>query len=64
MGDDLAFARPLVVEIDVFQGFASGEAGGSDAALAAVGLADSDLALQAGDQELVVGPRFLAGPLG
>jgi hypothetical protein len=36
----------------------------ADAALAAVGLAGSDLALQAGGQELLVAPALGAGPLG
>jgi hypothetical protein len=55
VGDDLAFEGRLVVEIEVFQGPASGEAGGADAALAAVGLADGDLALQADDGLAQVG---------
>ena len=40
------------------------EPGGADAALAAVGLAGGDLALQAGGEELLVGPGLGAGPLG
>jgi hypothetical protein len=38
------------------QGLAGGEARGADAALAAAGLVDGDVALQAGGQELLVGP--------
>ena len=40
------------------------EPGGADAALAAVGLAGGDLALQAGGEELLVGPGLGPGPLG
>src|SRR4051794_16679690 len=37
-----------VVEVELLQALAGGEAGGADATLAAVGLAGGDLALQAG----------------
>ena len=60
----LAFEAAGVLEVEVLQRLAGGEAGGADAALAAVGLAGGDLALQARDQELLVGPGLLAGPLG
>ena len=40
------------------------EPGGADAALTAVGLPGGDLALQAGDQELLVGPGLGPGPFG
>src|SRR4029453_10054509 len=38
--------------------------GSADGAFAAVGLSGGDLALQAGGQELLVGPAFGAGSLG
>jgi hypothetical protein len=38
--------------------------GGADAAFAAVGFAGGDLTLQAGGEELLVGPRFGLGPFG
>ena len=41
---------------------AGGEPGGADAALTAVGLPRGDLALQAGDQELLMGPGLGSGP--
>src|SRR5206468_9198826 len=53
-----------VVVVELLQALASGEAGGADAAFAAVGLAGGDLALQAGGQELLMGPALGAGPLG
>jgi hypothetical protein len=43
-----------VVEVELLQALAGREPGGADAALPAVGLAGGDLALQAGDQELLV----------
>ena len=64
MGDDLAFEGPLVVEAEVLQALAGGKPGGTDAAFAAVGLAGGDLALQARGEELLMRPRFGAGPLG
>src|SRR5262249_50419757 len=64
VGDDLAFEPAGVVEVELFQALAGGEAGGADAAFAAVGLAGGDLAGQAGGQELLMGPRFGPGPLG
>jgi hypothetical protein len=60
----VAFQPAGVVEVELLQGLAGGESGGADAALAAVGLPCGDLALQAGGQELLVGPALGAGPLG
>ncbi len=60
----LAFEAAGVVEVELLQALAGGEPGGADAALAAVGLPGGDLALQAGDQELLVGPGLGPGPLG
>ena len=53
-----------MVEVEVLQGFAGGEPGGADAALAAVGIPGGDLALQARGEELLMGPGLGAGPLG
>jgi len=43
-----------VVEVEVFQRFAGREPGGADPAFAAVGFPGGDLALQAGDEELLM----------
>ena len=64
VGDQVAFEAAGVVEVELLQALAGGEPGGADAALAAVGLPGGDLALQAGDQELLVGPGLGAGPFG
>ena len=64
MRDDLAFEPAGVVEVELFQGLAGREPGRADPALAAVRLAGRYLALQAGDQELLMGPALGAGPLG
>ena len=53
-----------MVEVELLQALAGREPGGPDAALAAVGLPGGDLALQAGDQELLVRPGLGPGPLG
>jgi hypothetical protein len=47
-----------VVEVELLQHFAGWEAGRSDAGLTAVRLPGGDLPLQAGDQELLMGPRL------
>ena len=64
VGDQVAFEAAGVVEVELLQGLAGREPGGADPALAAVGLPGGDLALQAGDQELLVGPGLGAGPFG
>jgi len=64
VGDDVAFERALVVEVEVLEGLAGREPGGPDAELAAVGLAGGDLPLQAGGEELLMGPALGPGPLG
>ena len=64
VGDQVAFEAAGVVEVELLQALAGREPGGADAALAAVGLAGGDLALQAGDQELLMGPGLGAGPFG
>jgi hypothetical protein len=53
-----------VVEVELLQALAGREAGVTDAAFAAVGFSGGDLALQAGGQELLVGPALAASPLG
>jgi hypothetical protein len=62
--DGVALEAAGVVVVELLQALAGREAGGADAALAAVGLAGGDLALQAGGQELLMGPGLGAGPLG
>ncbi len=52
-----------MVEVEL-QGLAGREPGGRDPALAAVRVAGGDLALQARDQEFLMGPGLGAGPLG
>jgi hypothetical protein len=53
-----------VVEVELLQGLAGREPRGPDPAFPAVAFAGSDLALQAGDQELLMGPVLGAGSLG
>lgn len=62
VGDHVSFQRPLVVEIELFNGFAGGEAGGADTQLPTVGLSCCHLPFQAGGQELLVGPLLGLGP--
>ncbi len=62
VGDHLPFEAALMVEIEVFDALAGGEAGGSDPILAAMVLAGCHLPFQAGRKELFVGPAFLPGP--
>jgi hypothetical protein len=62
--NDLAFEGAGVVVVELLQALAGGEARGADAALAAVGVAGGDLALQAGGEELLMGPALGPGPLG
>jgi hypothetical protein len=62
--DHLPLQRTGMVEVELLQALARREAGGADAALAAVGLAGGDLALQAGSQELLMGPALSAGAFG
>ena len=64
VGDGLPVQAAGVVEVELLEGLAGREAGGADAALAAVGLAGGDLALQARGEELLVRPGRLPGPLG
>ena len=64
MRDGLPAQAAGVVEVELFQRLAGREPGGPDPALAAVGLAGGDLALQAGDEELLMGPVLSPGPLG
>lgn len=47
---------PLVVEVEVLEGLGGREAGGRDAALAAVVLAGAHLPLKARREELLVAP--------
>jgi hypothetical protein len=61
VGDDLAFERTGVVEVELLQALAGREAGGADAALPAVGLAGGDLTLQAGEAAHAPFARWCAG---
>ena len=58
------FQSAGVVEVEVLQALAGGEPGGADATLTAVGFAGGDLTLQAGGEELFMGPGLIAGTLG
>ena len=60
--DQVAFESAGVVEVELLEALAGREPGGADAALTAVGLPGGDLALQAGDQELLMGPGLRPGP--
>ena len=62
--DRVAFEAAGVVEVELLQRLAGGEAGGADAAFAAVAFAGGDFALQAGDEELLVRPGLGAGAFG
>ncbi len=62
--DRVAFEGAGVVEVELLDALAGGEPRGADAALTAVALAGGDLALQAGDEELLVRPGLGAGSLG
>src|SRR6266508_701446 len=64
VGDLVAFQGSGVVIVELLQRLAGREACLADAALAAVGLSGGDLALQAGGQELLVGPALGAGAFG
>ena len=61
VGDDVAFEGALVVEVELLEGLAGREAGGTDADLTAVGLAGGDLTFEAGSQELFVAPVLGCG---
>jgi hypothetical protein len=63
MSHHVALERALVIEVEVLEGLAGREAGGTDAVLAAVVLARRHLAFQAGGQELLMAPALCAGPL-
>jgi hypothetical protein len=61
MSDGVAFKGALVVKVKLFQRLTGGKPGPADAALTAVRLAGADLALQAGREELLMGPVVGAG---
>src|SRR6266511_787872 len=58
VSDGVAFERAGVLEVELLDRLAGGEAGGADAAFSAVRFAGGDFALQAGDEELRVRPRL------
>jgi len=64
VGDDLALEPAGVVEVELLEALAGGEPGGADAAFTAVALAGGNLTLQAGGEELLVGPGLAAGAFG
>ena len=64
VGDQVAGQSAGVVEVELLEGLARREPGSADPALAAVGIAGGDLALQAGDQVLLVGPGLCTGAFG
>ena len=64
MSDEVAFEAAGVVEVELLQALAGREPGGADAAFTAVGFAGGDLALQAGDEELQMGPGLGQGAFG
>ena len=53
-----------MVEVELLEGLPGREPGGPDADLPAVGLAGGHLSLEAGGQELLVGPALGPGPFG
>ena len=53
-----------MVVIELVEALAGREPGGTDTQLAAVGVAGGDFALQAGGEELLVGPAVGPGPFG
>jgi hypothetical protein len=62
MGDEVALEAAGVVVVAFLQALAGGEPGGPDPALTAVAVSCRDFSLQAGDQELLVGPGLGPGP--
>jgi len=64
VGDQVTLESAGVVEVELLQRLAGREPGRADPPLAAVGLPGGDLALQAGCQELLMGPGLGTCPLG
>src|SRR6266513_772454 len=62
--DDRLLHAALEGEVELFQGLAGREAGGLDAALAAVAVAGGDLGAEERFGEALIAPLLLAGPLG
>lgn len=62
VGDDVSFEAALMVEVEIFDGFAGGEACSFDPVLTAVVLTGSHLPFQTGRKELFMGPTFGSGP--
>jgi hypothetical protein len=62
--DHLPLDRALEAEVELLERLAGGEAGGLDAALAAVRLARGDLGGEQRLGEALVAPLLLAGALG
>jgi hypothetical protein len=58
VGDELTLESAGVVEVEVLRALAAGEAGSADPTFTAVAVSCGDLALQAGDEELLVRPAL------
>jgi hypothetical protein len=54
----------LVVEVELLQGFAGGEAGGGDPQLRSGGVMGGDFSVEDGDQVVLVGPAGVSGLAG
>jgi hypothetical protein len=63
VSDDVTLQGSLVVEVELLEGLAGREPGGSDAELAAVGLPGCDFAFEARGEELILGPAVCSGSL-
>jgi hypothetical protein len=64
VGDQVTLEPAGVVKVELLQAFVGREAGCPDAFFPTVGLSGRDLALQAGDQKLLMGPGLGPGSLG
>jgi hypothetical protein len=64
VGDDVAAHRALVLEVELVEALAGGEAGGPDPGLAAMAGPRGDLALEAGREVRLVAPALVPGALG
>jgi hypothetical protein len=60
LSDDVTLQGSLVVEVELLEGLAGGEAGGADADLTAVGLAGGNLAFEASGVERATPHRTIS----
>ena len=63
-GDVVAADSGLVVEVELLEGFAGGEAGSADPQLCTGGVAGGDFSVEDGDQVVLVGPAGVSGLAG